>query len=108
MSISRWSLKLNIHRKYTKILLDIPPAQQQYNLARDRARRQIRPPQRYAHAEIVSFALSVAEEIERQDPITFHEAIISNEFAQWIVAMNEELESLYKNHTWELVKPPKG
>ena len=42
----------------------IPPAQQQYNLARDRARRQIRPPYRYAHADIVSFALSVAKDIE--------------------------------------------
>ena len=32
---------------------------------------------------------------------------MSNGFEQWIVAMNEELESLYKNHTWELVKPLK-
>jgi len=35
----------------------------QYNLARDRTRRQIKPPQRYAQADVISFALSVAEDI---------------------------------------------
>jgi len=80
----------------------------QYNLARDITRRQIKPPQRYAQADIVSFALSVVEDIEAQDLVTYREAITSNESSQWIGAMNEELESLYKNCTWELVKPLKG
>ena len=26
----------------------------------------------------------------------------------WIVAMNEETESLQKNHTWQLVEKPKN
>jgi len=80
----------------------------QYNLARDRTRRQIKPPQRYAQADVDSFALSVVEDIEAQDPITYCETITGNESSQWIGAMNEELESLYKNRTWELVKPLKG
>jgi len=69
----------------------------QYNLARDRTRRQIKPPKRYAQADVVSFALS--EDIEAQDPVTYRETITSNESSQWIRAMNEELESLYKNCT---------
>ena len=81
---------------------------QQYSLTRDRERRQIKPPQRYGHADIVSFALSIAEDIETQDPTTYHEAISSGESAQWITAMTEEMESLHKNQTWKLVKPPEG
>jgi len=66
----------------------------QYNLTRDKIRRQIKLPQRYAQADIVSFALLVAEDIEAQDPVTYLEAITSNESSQWIDVMNEELESL--------------
>ena len=34
-----------------------------YQLARDRMKRQIKAPARYAHAEVASFALNIAEEI---------------------------------------------
>ena len=70
---------------------------QQYSLTRDRERRQIRPARRFAHADIVSFALSVAKDIESQDPITYHEAISSNESGEWIATMSEEMESLNKS-----------
>ena len=73
---------MKMSRSFIEEQEKFPPAQQQYNLARDRARRQIRSPQRYAHANIVSFALSVVEDIESQVPITYHEAIMSNESAQ--------------------------
>ena len=39
---------------------------------------------------------------------TYHEAIISRESTKLIVAMNEEIESLQKNHTWQLVEKPKN
>jgi hypothetical protein len=39
---------------------------------------------------------------------TYQEAITSKDFAQWTTAMGEEIESLHKNKTWELVKKPKG
>ena len=42
----------------------------QYNIARDRTRRQIKLPHRYAQADIVSFALLAAKNIEAQDPMT--------------------------------------
>ena len=61
-----------------------------------------------AYADMVAYALSVAESIEIPEPSTYNEAISSDEAAEWIVAMTEEMESLHKNQTWELVKPPRG
>ncbi|KAK4394695.1 Retrovirus-related Pol polyprotein from transposon TNT 1-94 [Sesamum angolense] len=37
------------------------------------------------------------------EPTTFHGAITSQEKKEWMGAMVEEMESLQKNHTWELV-----
>ncbi|KAE8692398.1 hypothetical protein F3Y22_tig00110839pilonHSYRG00037 [Hibiscus syriacus] len=45
-----------------------------YNLVRDRQRRTIRPPERFGHADMISYALSVAEEIEEADPNNYKEA----------------------------------
>lgn len=81
--------------------------EQQYIIATGRQMRNIRPPQRYnSYAEMVSYALSVVETIECQEPFNYHEAITSSDSTQWLIAMNEEIESLHKNQTWELVKPP--
>ena len=41
-------------------------------------------------------------------PSTYSKAITSSESAQWVIAMNKEIESLHKSQTWELVKLPKG
>ena len=84
------------------------PQEQQYCLARDRTKRQIKLPQRYAYADLVAYALIVIENIENDKPQTYHEAIISRESTQWIVAMNEEIESLQKIHNWKLVEKPKN
>ena len=82
--------------------------EQPYNIASGGARRQIRPPKKYGYANLVSYALSIAENIEVEEPSTYKEAITSSKSAQWVVAMSEEIESLHKNLTWELVKPPNG
>ncbi|GKV28505.1 hypothetical protein SLEP1_g37549 [Rubroshorea leprosula] len=55
--------------------------QQQYNIAIGRQRRETKPPKRYGYTDYVAYALSVTE---------------------------PEIESLHKNQTWKLVKPPKG
>ena len=39
-------------------------------------------------------------------PNTFNQALASNEFNNWIAAMDEEILSLHENNTWELVKRP--
>ena len=38
------------------------------------------------------------------DPTTFQEAINSQEKSIWVGAMVEKIESLHKNHTWDLVE----
>ncbi|KAK3006265.1 hypothetical protein RJ639_017078 [Escallonia herrerae] len=58
------------------------------------------------YANMVAYALSVAENNEVELPVTCKEAIKSMESAQWIIAWNEEMKSLYKNQTWGLVKLP--
>ncbi|GJT39666.1 retrovirus-related pol polyprotein from transposon TNT 1-94 [Tanacetum coccineum] len=40
------------------------------------------------------------------EPATYREAITSKEFGMWSTTMGEDIESLHKNNTWELVKPP--
>ena len=79
--------------------------EQQYSIATGRARRQIRPPKRYAYVDMVAYALSVTESIEIPEPCTYNEAISSDEAAEWTVVMTEEIEFLHKNQTWELAKP---
>ena len=44
------------------------PQEQQYCLARDRMRRQIKPPQRYAYVDFVTYTLSMAKKIEKEEP----------------------------------------
>jgi len=82
--------------------------EQQYSIATGKARRQIHPPKRYAYADVTAYALSVTESIEILEPSTYNEAISSDDTAEWTVDMTEEMKSLHKNQTWELVKPPMG
>jgi ATP-binding cassette subfamily B (MDR/TAP) protein 1 len=42
------------------------------------------------------------------EPECFSEAIKDENKKEWNKAMQEEMDSLYKNHTYELVKLPKG
>lgn len=88
---------------------DDASVEQPSTIVKDRPRRGIRPPERYsAYSEMVAYALSVAETVEYEEPYSYTEAVSSAESAQWSLAMNEEIESLQKNQTWELVEPLKG
>ncbi|GKA88835.1 retrotransposon protein, putative, ty1-copia subclass [Tanacetum coccineum] len=51
---------------------------------------------------------AIAEEEDTHEPITFQEAINSCEKDEWVRAIEEEMSSLKKNHTWELVDQPPG
>ena len=57
---------------------------------------------------MIVYALSVAEFIEILEPSTYKEAISSDKAVEWTVAMTEEMKSLHKSQTWELVKPTRG
>ncbi|GJR63360.1 retrovirus-related pol polyprotein from transposon TNT 1-94 [Tanacetum coccineum] len=94
-----------------------------YVLVRDREKRTITIPARYRDESNVSlsrpsrsrveddmaaYAFAIAEEEDTHEPITFQEAINSSEKNEWVRAMNEEIGSLKKKHTWELVDQPPG
>ncbi|RVW64151.1 Retrovirus-related Pol polyprotein from transposon TNT 1-94 [Vitis vinifera] len=84
------------------------------SIAAHRPRREIRRPMRYVDcvsANItnpVAFALAVAEEIGREEPRSYKEAMESKDSKKWLSSMNDEMASLRKNQTWELVPLPEG
>ena len=80
-----------------------------YMLARDHVRRQnVRPPSRYEDANLVAYALAVADDIEKEEPKSFEEAKKSKDWKHWNNAADEEMDSLNRNHTWDLIERPKG
>ena len=51
----------------------------------------------------------MAEEIDsEEEPATYSEAVTCENSSMWMIAMQEEMESLHKNATWDLVKLPKS
>ncbi|GJV02370.1 retrovirus-related pol polyprotein from transposon TNT 1-94 [Tanacetum coccineum] len=93
-----------------------------YVLVRDRAKITTTIPPRYRDEgnvslsrpsgskvdDMAAYAFAIAEEEDTHEPITFKEAINSSEKDEWVRAMEEEMSSLKKNHTWELVDQPPG
>ena len=57
-------------------------------------------------AYIMSYALQVAIEIDSFKPTTYQEAISCFKAKEWMMAMNEEMESLQKNQTQDLIELP--
>ena len=43
-----------------------------------------------------------------EDPISFRQAMESDNFKKWLNAMKEELKSMDDNKVWDLVEFPKG
>jgi hypothetical protein len=72
----------------------------QHSIAADRARRAPKPVKRLIEECNISYALSVAEEIEGvAEPSNYFEAITSADSNNWMTAMQDEMESLEKNVT---------
>jgi hypothetical protein len=68
------------------------------------SRRNRRQPQAFhIQEESIEFAYRVSGE-----PDHYQEAINSNESTEWKKAMDEEMESIKKNNTWEVVERPEG
>lgn len=74
----------------------------QYLLDRDKQRREIKPPQRYAQSDMLSFALSLAEEVEIDELVSYKEARRCKNKDKWLEAMNEEIDSLNKDIVYKL------
>lgn len=79
-----------------------------YLLSRDRVRRQIRPPPRFANTNFTSFALNVLDLLELEEPTNYNEAVRSKDWSKWKKVVEEKLESLDKNNTRTLVDRAKG
>ncbi|KAI5408911.1 hypothetical protein KIW84_054660 [Lathyrus oleraceus] len=58
-----------------------------------------KPLRHYGQVNLVEYALSV----EDDEPITFKQAIKDKDRESWLVAMEEEMQTLHKNKTWEVL-----
>ena len=63
-------------------------------------RREVIPSKRYVEADLVAYALNVAKGIDYcEEPSTYEEVVSSEDSSRWMIAMQEEMESLRKNGT---------
>ncbi|KAH9659018.1 hypothetical protein KPL70_023705 [Citrus sinensis] len=69
--------------------------------------RERRPPAWYSKY-VTEINVAYCLLTEDGEPSTFHEALESSDIALWMTAMQEEIETLHKNKTWELVPLPRG
>ncbi|KAH9684870.1 Integrase catalytic domain-containing protein [Citrus sinensis] len=79
---------------------------QEYQLTRDRERRKAKTPVRYGYADLIAYILTTSHQIDKDEPKNYKEAIQGPYKDEWKKAMDEEIYSLKKNNTWELVKRP--
>ena len=71
--------------------------------------RDIKPPQRYVEVDLVAYVLNVAEGFDSNAKAsTYSKAVNCDDFCKWMITMQEEMKSLHKNDTWDLVRVPKG
>lgn len=84
------------------------PDLQRYNVARDRQKRQSRPPKRYDYSNLVSYAITSASEVIEDEPLTYEEAVPPKDSLKWVEAMKSKINSLKKNKTWTLAERPQG
>jgi len=72
-----------------------------HSIARDYPRKEIRRLARYNDDEgLIAYALSAVEELpEGVEPSTYTKVISCLSSPNWILAMQEEMESLQKNRT---------
>ena len=77
-----------------------------YQLARDRVRRETKAHERYGYADLIAFALFFASEVLEEEPKSYEEVLASKEKGKWLRTMNEEIKYLHDNNTWELIRKP--
>ncbi|KAG8472415.1 hypothetical protein CXB51_035361 [Gossypium anomalum] len=81
----------------------------QYSIAKNRTRREIKPPKKYAEVDLIAYALNVTEDIDaNREPSNYSEAISCEDSEKWMFSMQEEMKSIHKNRTWDLMKLHKG
>ena len=48
------------------------------------------------------------ELVDQDEPTTYHEAMMSPDFENWLKSMKYEMQSMYDNRVWNLVDPLEG
>ena len=87
-SIPKFTSQSSSEMKSGVVVPSPPPAPPQYSIAKVRPRRDINPPQRHAEADLVAYALNVAEGIDSSaKPSTYLETINCNDFSKWMIPM---------------------
>ncbi|CAD6245913.1 unnamed protein product [Miscanthus lutarioriparius] len=96
----------NIH----DIVQHLPPVLQPQNqsIADRRTKRNYGPrPHLTEECDMVHYAFSCAEQVENiHEPTTYTKAVVSGDREKWISTMQEEMQSLEKNGTWDVVRLP--
>ncbi|GJT32052.1 retrotransposon protein, putative, ty1-copia subclass [Tanacetum coccineum] len=88
---------------------DQTPDLTDYQLVRDIELRTRTKPLRFRdESNIAAYAFAAAEEEDTREPLAYQEAVTYEGSFKWKAAMKEEMDSLRKNKTWELVDHPAG
>ncbi|GKC73020.1 retrotransposon protein, putative, ty1-copia subclass, partial [Tanacetum coccineum] len=83
---------------------DQPPDLTAYQLVRNREPRTRMKPLRFRdESNMAAYAFVAVKEEDTHEPLTYQEAVACEDNSKWKVAMKEEMVSLRKNKTWELV-----
>ncbi|GKB73427.1 retrotransposon protein, putative, ty1-copia subclass, partial [Tanacetum coccineum] len=89
--------------------IDQPSDLTDYQLVRDREPRTRTKPLRFQdESNMTAYVFVAAEEEDTHEPLTYQEAVACEDSSKWKAAMEEEMYSLRKNKTWELVDHPAG
>lgn len=77
-----------------------------YQLVQDRLPRVKKPTQKFEYAYIIAYALAITKELNELDLSSYKEAISRPDKKLRIQAMKNEMSSLLKNNTWDVVDRP--
>lgn len=68
-------------------------------LSKNWVRREFKPPSRFAHMDVIAYALNVGGSIELEEPLNYAATCWNKDKDKWLLAMKEEMASLRKNYT---------
>ena len=73
-----------------------------------RSTRRSNPPERFGFHSALFVQKARMQNEASSTPLTYKEAATCRESAEWVAAIDEEINQINKQHTWELVELPQG
>ncbi|CAA0806744.1 Unknown protein [Striga hermonthica] len=86
---------VDVHDEYVENVPENDADLHDYQLARDRTRRERKKPSKFDDFHMTSYAFGVFESIDNCEPKCYDEALKSVNSLQWMNAMREEINSLH-------------